>query len=242
MKPDKVIVFDIWGQYAHFKKIYVTTSALSYGVPFKTSVYGIVGAILGLDKTGNKYLENFSEEVSKVAIQIINPIKIQRLNINLSIEPGPIKGNRKPTMMEYVTNPHYRIYFWHKNQDLTNDLLYHLQNKTSVYTPVLGLAHCLANFKFLGFQELKPFDKSNPEKIDSVIPKSHISEIDSDYWEESEIYIQEQDMYPLEMNTKREVTKRDSILFDINGKPIKASVNEGFQVLGKSKTSNIVLM
>lgn len=240
MKPDKVIVFDIWGRYAHFKKIYVTTSALSYGVPFKTSVYGMIGAIIGLEKKKNKYLDSFSEETCKIAIQVINPLKIQRLNINLSVEPGPIKGNRKPTMMEYVTDPCYRIYFWHQDEKLKNELLHHLQNKTSVYTPVLGLAHCLANFRFLGHYETKSLNSE--EIIHSVIPKSQLLNINSQYWEENEIHIQEQDMYPLEMNTKREVTKRDSILFDINGKPVKAEVNNSYKVVMKNKTTNVILM
>jgi CRISPR-associated protein Cas5h len=240
MKPDKVIVFDIWGRYAHFKKIYVTTSALSYGVPFKTSVYGIVGAIIGLENTGNKYLENFNADDCKIAIQVINPIKIQRLNVNLSVEPGPIKGNRKPTMMEYVTDPCYRIYFWHQDQKLIYDLLHHLQNKTSVYTPVLGLAHCLANYKFLGHFNAKPFKKM--ELIHSVIPKSQLLNIDSTHWENNEIHIQEQDMYPLEMNTKREVTKRDSILFDINGKPVKAEINDGLKIASENGNTNIIMM
>ena len=240
MQPEKIIVFDIWGRYAHFKKIYVTTSALSYGIPFKTSVYGIVGAILGLEKEGNEYLQSFDQENCKIAIQVVSPIKIQRLNINLSVEPGPIKSNRKPTMMEYVTDPYYRIYFWHSDQNLMDELLQRLEKKTSVYTPVLGLAHCLANFKLLGFYDLKSFEKT--EVIHSVIPKSQVVEIDSQYWEENEIHIQEQDMYPLEMNTKREVTKRDSILFDLNGKPVKAKVTNAFQVSMNNKRSNIILM
>ena len=52
----KILVFDIWGEYAHFKKIYATTSALSYVVPPKTSIYGYIGAILGLEKEDNIYL------------------------------------------------------------------------------------------------------------------------------------------------------------------------------------------
>ena len=111
MEIDKLIVFDIWGRYAHFKKIYVTTSALSYGVPFKTSVYGLVGAILGLDNHKNDYLNHFHESNCKIGIRVINPVKLQRINVNLSDKPGPIIGNRKPTMVEFVTDPHYRISF-----------------------------------------------------------------------------------------------------------------------------------
>ncbi len=241
MRPDKLIVFDVWGRYAHFKKIYVTTSALTYAVPFKTSIYGLVGAIIGLDNQRNEYLKSFDETSCRISIQVVKPVKIQRLNINLSEKPGPIKGNRKPTMMEYLVNPHYRIYFWHSDERLKNELLKHLREQTTVYTPVLGLAHCLANFKLIG--ELPATKKIGNEIIHSVLPKSKVKNLDVDFWDGRDIHIQEQDMYPLEMNIQREVTKRGSILFDLNGNPIKANVEEYWEIpLTSNEKVNIMLM
>ncbi|SMD45356.1 CRISPR-associated protein Cas5h [Aquiflexum balticum DSM 16537] len=216
---DQAIVFDIWGKYAHFKKIYVTTSALSYALPFKTSIYGIVGAILGFQNSSNAYLQHFQEGDSKIGIQVINPIRFQRININLSPTPGPIKDNRKPTLMEFVTDPHYRIYFQHNDNSLMTKLKDSLKNKHSVFTPVLGLANCLANFSYVGEGLLKK--TSGKGIIQTVIPKSDLFSFDQDYWLDNTIHLQEQDMYPLEMNIEREVTKRESILFDLNGRPIK---------------------
>lgn len=240
MKLDKIIAFDIWGRYAHFKKIYVTTSALSYGVPFKTSVYGMIGALIGLDNRDNKYLEFFNESNCKIGIQLINPIKFQRININLSDKPGPIGQNRKPTMMEYVTNPYYRIFLWHSDNEVCEKLIQHLENKTSVYTPVLGLAHCIANFKMKGVAETS--SKEGMGLIDTVIPKSQLLDFDQSYWTENKFHIQEQDMYPLEMDKQREVTKRDSILFDLNGNKVKADVEKYHQVTLDNENYQIMLM
>lgn len=240
MKPDKVIIFDVWGQCAHFKKIYVTTSALSYGVPFKTSIYGLIGAIIGLDKRQNEYLNQFNEESCKIGIQVINPIQLQRLNINLSDSLGPIGDNRKPTMMEFVKNPHYRIFFTHNNHELFNRLFKKTESKTSVYTPVLGLAHCLANFRLIALSNL--VKKEGDAVINSVLLKSQVISFDQQHWTENEVHVQEQDMYPLEMNAQREVIKRDSILFDINGKSIKAKVKEYYSTSINSEINNIMLM
>ena len=52
----KILVFDIWGDYAHFKKIYATTSALTYVIPTKPSIYGYIGSIVGREKFDNDYL------------------------------------------------------------------------------------------------------------------------------------------------------------------------------------------
>ena len=58
----------------------------------------------------------------------------------------------------------------------------------------------------------------------------------------NEVHIQEQDMYPLEMNSLREVTKRDSILYDLNGKKIKAKVKEFYQAEVNNESYQVMLM
>lgn len=238
--PDEVIVFDVWGRYAHFKKIYVTTSALTYSVPFKTSVYGLVGAILGLDNRGNVYLDHFQEGTCEIGIQVINPIRIQRINTNLSPQPGPIKDNRKPTMMEYVTDPHYRIFFRHRDQSLFEELNERLKRKFCVYTPVLGLANCLANFQWKGLGKLT--EKKGDALLHTVIPKDQMEGFDQQYWLDNEVRLQEQDMYPLEMNKDREVTKRGSILFDLNGKPVKGISTGHYRLDWNDQKLDIQLM
>lgn len=240
MDVKKALVFDIWGNYAHFKKIYVTTSALTYSVPFKTTIYGIVGAIIGLDNKNNSYLKYFDEHNCRLAIQIVNPVKIQRVNINLSPKPGPIRGNRKPTTMEYIINPHYRVFFSHTDEIIFSKLKKNLRNKESVYTPVLGLAHCLANFKLIGEYDVeKDFGNAS---IGTVLLKSEVKSLDTSSWTEDQVHIQEQSMYPLEMNTTREVIKRDDILFDLNGHPIQADVESFYKVPLQEKAVNVIMM
>ena len=145
----KVLAFDIWGEYAHYKKIYATTSAVSYCLPPKTSLYGYVGAILGLEK--NQYLNYFQNKECLVGIQLLNPIVMQRININLRAVLGRMKpnDNRKPTMMEFVYQPKYRIYFYHKNSETYNRLKDSLVEKCAVYTPSMGLASLISNFEFI---------------------------------------------------------------------------------------------
>ena len=49
----KVLVFDIWSEYGHFKKPYTTTSPLTFSIPSRTALTGIIGAILGIEKGMN---------------------------------------------------------------------------------------------------------------------------------------------------------------------------------------------
>ena len=77
----KVIVFDIWGNYAHFRKPYTTTSPLTYSIPSRTVLTGIIGAIMGIEKGKNNEILNYSN--CNLSLKILNPIKKVLINQNL---------------------------------------------------------------------------------------------------------------------------------------------------------------
>lgn len=215
----KVLVFDFWAPYGHFKKIYATTSALTYPIPFKTTIYGIASAIMGLDKFDNAYLSNFTPGACKVGIQVLNEPKTQRLHTNLSIEPGMIKKNRKPTLLELLKSPRYRIFWTHQDGVLFEKFKTHLEEHTSVYTPSMGLAGLLANFEFVGTFSYQDCP-TGKHLMYGAIPVSAIESLDIPNTIANENEIVEVGMYALEMDTDRNVTKRDNILFDRKNKPV----------------------
>lgn len=245
----KLLVFDIWGNYAHFKKIYATTSAVSYAIPPKTSLYGYIWAIACLEKKLDKdyYLNFFQGKTCLLSIELRKPIVMQRINTNLVSSIGRMqkydskgkpKNNHKPTTVEYVYKPKYRIYFYHENKDLYLSLKTHLQEHTSVYSPTLGLANLHSDFEFIGeFEGEKRFsDKST--QISSVIPKRKFVRFDDEALYNNENEIIEQSMFAIEMDMERNVTERDDILFDRTAKPIQAVVNEFFHL---ENEQNVVL-
>lgn len=235
-----VLIFDIWGAYAHYKKIYATTSALSYAIPPKTSLYGYVAAIVGLEKKANRYLAYFEPGLCQIAIEIRAPLRMQRINTNLRPHLGRLKetDNRKPTTMEYVYQPSYRIYVAHQDTEVYDALKKHLLNHTAVYTPSLGLANLISSFQYVDEVEILPQKHDEALPIHSVIPKQYFIELDMS--PERINQIEEATMYAVEMNTEREVTQRDSILYERQGNeqfPIWAQVTQYYSVHGK----NIVL-
>jgi len=54
----KVLVFDLFGDFAHFRKYYTTTSPLTFSFPPPPTIAGILGAIYGASK--EEYLDIFS--------------------------------------------------------------------------------------------------------------------------------------------------------------------------------------
>lgn len=237
----KVLAFDIWGDYAHYKKIYATTSAVSYCLPPKTAIYGYIGAILGLDKGSNHYLSYFQNKDCLIGIQLMKPIIMQRININLRAVLGRMKqtDNRKPTMMEFVYEPKYRLYFFHKDSDLQTRLKESLSEKNAVYTPTMGLADLISNFEYIGEFEaslIQNSEKSIP--ISSVIPKTQFERFDNVALRNNKTEIIEQSMFAIEMDIERNVTERDDILLERKTKPIDAFLNQYYEL---SNGTNICL-
>jgi CRISPR-associated protein Cas5h len=237
----KILVFDIWGDYAHFKKIYATTSALTYVVPPKTSLYGFVGAILGLEKNGNQYLKPFQDKQCLMGIGVPNRLRLQRINMNLRPGIGPWKtgDTPKPTLMEFVYRPYYRVYFSHKDEGLFQELWERLENRTPVYTPTLGLASLISNFKVITVQQSEPKLVGESVGIKSLIPMKQFKQFDRTKMLQNGNEVIEQSLYPVEMDLERNVTERDDILLDRTGKVIPAVVSEFYEL--SNIQSNVVL-
>ena len=253
----KILAFDIWGDYAHFKKVYATTSAVSYLVPPKPSIYGYIGAIVGLQKFGNEYLRHFSDKACLVGLSLLGSVSLEtrysdagatgdatlmrRMGVNLRAQLGPRKDSDspKPTLMEFVWRPKYRVYVHHRDMELYEQLKENLKEHRSVYTPTLGLAGLLSNFSFLGEydSDLKKSEKAVP--IHSIIPKKQFGGFDTNMFDnqENDFSIVEQSMYAIEMDTERNVTERDDVLLERTGKPILAKVTQFYPVDGQ----NIIL-
>lgn len=229
-----LLVFDVGGPLAHFKKYYATTSALTYSIPPKTSLYGLVGAILGLSKAENAYLEHFQDKSCLMGLKLLREPKSQRLGINLRPNRDRFKVNPKPTMHEFVQEPRYRIFFHHRNEALQDRLEISLRNHTSVFTPSLGLANLLCNFEWVDKCEVERKTSSEAVWVDSVVPRSQFRS----FGEMGDAEIVEQTMFAIEMDTGRRVTERDDILFDRRGNPINAIVDHFYTT---EKHGNVAL-
>ena len=62
----KLLIFDIIGKFAHFRKYYSNSSALSFGAPPRTTICGMVAAILGMEK--DSYYSIMNLEKCKIAV------------------------------------------------------------------------------------------------------------------------------------------------------------------------------
>lgn len=241
---DQILVFDLWGQYGHYKKIFATTSALTYPIPVKTSLYGLFGAIIGLEKQGNAYLKYFEQGRCQVGIQILKPLSFQQININLRAVFGSMKpnDNRKPTMMEFIYRPRYRIFVKHEDVYIFNDLCHCIKNKEAIFTPTLGLANLLANYQWIGEFDYHVDESQQLLPIQTVFPRRQLIQIDHNQaFSAQGNHIMEVSQYALEMDTDRNVTDRDDIILDQKGKSIMAKVKQATRIQIDNQTLYAVL-
>jgi CRISPR-associated protein Cas5h len=234
----KVLIFDLSGPFAHFKRIFATTTALTYPLPPKTSLYGLVAAILGLEKTGNDYLNSFPAGSCRIGIQLLSPLAFQRISMNLRPSFGSLRAteNRKPTLMEFVDRPKYRIYLTHTDAELYARLKLLLENGKSAYTPTLGLANLIANIDYIGEGEARPTDEAD---VHSVIPKSRMEGLPASVTGRRN-RLMEVGQYAVEMLPSRDVTVRESILLDRRQTPISVPVTDLQRVTFNDQYANVI--
>jgi len=244
---DKILAFDVWADYAHFRKFYTTTSPLTFSFPPRTALCGLIAAIVGLEKEENEYLKYFPFEEAFIGVRILKPIKKVMIAQNL-IHTKDAKGpgmnlitKRTQIRFEFLKWPMFRIYFAYagKEEKLKNLKQYLIEHK-SVYTPVLGLSENIADFKFTGEYDYESKQCSDYVPIQSVIPLGQVSDDYGTNFDYDAEYFSER--HALILSTERVVTKYDDILFERNGRPIEIKLKGNYFELRNSGKEKIVFV
>ncbi|RQD92741.1 type I-B CRISPR-associated protein Cas5 [Methanosalsum natronophilum] len=215
-----VIVFDIWGEYGHFRKHYTTTSPLTFSIPTRTALTGLIGAILGCPK--EEYLNHFGRDKAHIGVKLIKPVKKITFSENLidTKKAGPMMNeikNRTQIQFEFLRNPHFRIYFAHADPVLQRKARDQISAHCSVYTPYLGLSEHIADFAYIGEFEAGQKESGDAE-IHTAIRNDDIGKL---IFEPGRQYITE--IMPTEMAPDRTVTNYSDVIFERNGNPIRVA-------------------
>ncbi|MGB4309239.1 MAG: type I-B CRISPR-associated protein Cas5b [Candidatus Cloacimonadaceae bacterium] len=235
MTPTKILCFELFGDYAQFRKFFTNMSPLSFSIPPRTVLMGIIGAMLGVDKAENP--EHFTPQDSFLALRLMNPVKRTRIAHNYlkvtSARHLYDYDQHKPTNVEFLKDVRYRLYFSCQDQEKYQRLKSKLEQHHSHYTISLGISGCLANYEYLGEFELETMEPHADTLLHSVIPTDSIEELIID----EPLNLQKVVM-PTFMNNDREVQSYDEVLFEQNGKPISIKIKDAYY---KVKTLNDVI-
>lgn len=234
MELGKALVFDLWGDYAHFRKIETTTSPLTYSFPTRTALSGLIAAIMGLER--DSYYDLFNSENARFALRILSPVKKMRINVKLiKTDAGfflwDIRENpRAPAPFEFLKEPHYRIYCWLKDEKRAKELKNSLDKHHSVYTPYLGISELIADFQFVGEFAARAKEVKGDVQIHSVIRRDKANVV----VEAGKRYALEN--MPLVMDMDRNVLNYGDMIFETECEPLR--VNHGmFYEIGEENVT-----
>lgn len=184
--PDACLSLYVRSDWGHFKKYGRTASKQTYDVIPRTTIAGLLAAVVGIGRDG--YYDIFGEDTSAVAItpqSELRSINIPTTGVGTDPSSAAAKkaGNSQSRSITYhdttqhrqihnyevLVNPAYRIDVAVEDEGFYEDLRTHLEQGTSTYPPSLGLSEYLASVEYLGEFEVEA-SKQDEQMIDSVVP------------------------------------------------------------------------
>lgn len=220
----KVVVFDVWGDLALFRRFDTNTSMLTHSFPPPTAVLGMVGAILGLDR--DIYIQQL--QGTRIGIELLHPVKKVRMALNYKNTKGrDLAGKKGRTQIpaEFIKDPAYRIYI--VNDTVQQDLGTMLKEHKSVFTLSLGLSELLANFQYVGTYSCE--FSSGKQLVGSVVPTSVVESIDF-FAQEGKPKRMLKERVPVTMAPDRTVTRYEDVVIEENGEMISGVFSEVFVI------------
>jgi CRISPR-associated protein Cas5h len=143
-----------------------------------TTIVGVIGAILGLEKNEDVYYKTLTSKGIRVGIGLDAPVKKYILSTNLINTKGDYwvptrknsNGSRTPTRFEYVKEAQYTIYVSMNDETMLDELAARVRKHCLAYTISLGLAGLLGDVKFLSYEEAEYIQSEEYVAMDSAVP------------------------------------------------------------------------
>jgi CRISPR-associated protein Cas5h len=173
---EALLSFNVRADFAIFRDQSITTSHTTYIIPPKTTVVGLVAAILGIDRENifnsdtidsiytKEYIDLFKSV--KIGIRVLNK-DISKINVftnNISLK----NAGGKPFKKELLVNPNYEIFILAKSE-IVDNIRNHISKSEYKYMPFLGNAYCLAKLSNARLREFKDAKTIEGELISTVI-------------------------------------------------------------------------
>jgi len=185
----EVLVFDLLAKYAYFKVPEGTRSNFSFPFPPRTTIIGLIAAIMG--ETRNKYWLDERYHELQIAVEILNKsstygIKMnywrtksvstiggREIDMKIMIASGSDANDRGYTTQvkfDYLTDVAFRVYI-SSSSDIFSELTQRIMNNKYYYPPYLGHANLLAEIEYVGVFKLNSIDKG---EFSTIIPSSSL--------------------------------------------------------------------
>lgn len=154
---NKILIFDLKGPFAHFRKYYTNSSSLTYLFPPRTVIIGLIAGLLGLPserytrKINEIYYEKFNKDKCLVAVSMQTRVRRMMQTVNyirtksLSELDGSAGGTQIPLEILLSEKDNdakeitYRVYFYHTDEGIYTEFKDRLKQQMFVSLPPILL-------------------------------------------------------------------------------------------------------
>lgn len=265
----EIIQFDLKGKMAHFRKYYANNTSMSFSIPPRTTIMGMLAAILGIGK--DEYYEVLASDKIRIGVALCSPIKksFHRLNL-LSIKSlGNLKvdlekersftsdfrgtGGRIQTPFEIVTGHNiqndevwYRIFIscfeaGKQTFDQLKTCIAQKRNHYNLSFGVAGFSAYISDTKF--FEEESVQEKTIQDgfiELNSAVVSDNVSSLK--FEKQDDYNFVEEELLPADFvaNYNRELSKMNRVLFTHNALPLSVVYSGVYFIL--QNTYNITFL
>lgn len=244
LNPDKVLIFDVKGPMAHFRKYYTNSSSLSYLFPPRTVVVGLTAGLLGLPSEiytkGNEepYYERFDGNRSLVAVSLRTTVRRMMQTVNYLATDGFPKTpskllqkmigggightqiNLEILLPDDDDNITYRIYFYHVDERIYNELKRRLEEQMFVFPPYMGITEFLASVEYIGEGRVS----KNPKHGVELNTVCRLGDVELDFSGEDLQYLTEK--MPTGFLNDRTPQQTGEYVLEVKGRVMKVKLKE----------------
>ena len=235
----RVLTFDLVGKMAHFRKYYANNTAMSFSVPPRTTLMGVLAAILGLPR--DSYYAALSGQQLRLGVGVRSPLKksFHRLNF-LKVEASrDLDGSKGRIQLpfEVVTGydlardfVRYRVYVapTAEGTDIFNQLVARLTTGHGPHFSLsLGTANFLAALEHVRLHaQAREASSTAVEEFHSAVPTARVARLPSTLTGGGAVSLEEE-LLPADFAgaPARELTALHRVLFSTDGQPLRVQVS-----------------
>lgn len=241
----EVLAFDLVGKMAHFRKYYANNTALSFSLPPRTTLMGVLAAVLGLPR--DTYYAALSSQHLRLGVGAQVPLKkaFHRLNY-LKVEGSrDLDGSKGRIQLpfEVVTGydlardmVRYRVYVSPTASGVAVFEQLWERLRPGGMGPHFALALGTANFgatveAVRRYTDGRLGHHAAVAEFHSAVPTDRVAVLPTDAGELSV----EEELLPADFvgDGQRELASMNRVLFSTNGRPLRVQVTGDFMELGE---------
>ncbi|WP_329955896.1 type I-B CRISPR-associated protein Cas5b [Calidifontibacillus erzurumensis] len=253
-----ILVFDVVGAMAHFRRFDTNSSSLTYSFPPRTVISGVIAGILGFKR--DSYYDLFQPELADIGLSVCTPPRkiMQTINYMFVKNKSDLNNSKGHTQIpvEFLlsdvdSNGNYpplrfRIFFRHEDEELMKEVKERVIKSEYIYPPYLGLSELLAKLEWVEevpASNIEKIETDDVEMIHTVCNMNFIKERSIQFINNNSIpLVYRKEKMARSFNADRTIKETASYLYE-KSNLIKAIPSIPFlRLKGEKGTTNLLFM